>query len=121
METIFVVDDIDVNLVVAEEALSEQYNVITFGSAELMFEALEDIIPSLILLDIMMPEMDGFAALKQLKSNPNYARIPVVFLTGKNDDATKSRGFEMGIADFIIKPFSEQLLLNCVETYMLTV
>ncbi|MCL2755379.1 MAG: response regulator, partial [Oscillospiraceae bacterium] len=122
--TIFVVDDSNVNLVVVQEALAGQYRVAAFSSALLMFEELEKTspsLPSLILLDIMMPEMDGFAALERLKSTPEYAGIPVIFLTGSNNEADKERGFEMGIVDYITKPFSEPLLLNCVETCMLSV
>ena len=118
MKTIFVVDDNNVNLLSAAEALSKYYKIFTLPSALSMFELLEDITPDLILLDIMMPEMDGFEALKILKSSGRYADIPVIFLTSRNDTATESHGFEMGVIDFISKPFSEPVLVNRIKTHL---
>ena len=84
-KTVFIVDDNDTNLAMAKSALKEQYRVMTLPSAEKMFALLEKIKPDLILLDIEMPEMDGFEALQLLKDNEAYADIPVVFLTGMTD------------------------------------
>jgi len=83
-----------------------------------MFELLENVTLDLILLDIMMPEMDGFEALKLLKSNDRYIDIPVIFLTSRKDESTESLGFEMGVVDFISKPFSEPVLLNRIKTHL---
>jgi putative two-component system response regulator len=83
--TIFVVDDNDTNLSTAEAALEEQYRVMTLPSAAAMFELLEELSPDLILLDIEMPGMDGFEALRRLKANELLAGIPVIFLTGMVD------------------------------------
>ena len=118
MKTIFVVDDNNINLVTADETLSDSYNVFTLASASTMFDLLNDIIPDLILLDIMMPEINGFEALKRLKADERYMRIPVMFLTSKNDINTEARGFEMGIVDFITKPFSKLALLNRIKAYL---
>jgi len=118
MKTIFVVDDNDVNLLTAEETLSTQYRVFTLPSASDMFELLNDIVPDLILLDIMMPEMDGFEALRLLKATSRYAYIPVIFLTGLNDSGTEALGLEAGAVDFISKPFSEPVLLNRIKTHL---
>jgi len=118
MKTIFVVDDNGINLMKADEALMDHYNVITISSAFTMFELFEDIIPDLILLDIMMPDFNGFDALKQLKADERYKEIPVVFLTGVNDDAEEVRGYEMGVVDYIKKPFSNPVLLDRVKTVL---
>ena len=118
MKTIFVVDDNNVNLLSADKALSKYYRVFTIPSASGMFELLENVKPDLILLDILMPEMDGFEVLKILKSNIMYAEIPVIFLTSKNDESTESMGFEMGVVDFISKPFSEPVLINRIKTHL---
>jgi putative two-component system response regulator len=83
-----------------------------------MFALLEKIKPDLILLDILMPEMDGFEALQGLKNNASYAAIPVIFLTGMADPVTEARGFELGVVDFITKPFSEPVLLNRIKTHL---
>ena len=118
MKTIFVVDDNNVNLLSADEALSSHYRVFTMPSASSMFELLDDIIPDLILLDILMPEMNGFETLKLLKSNTRSSGIPVVFLTSRNDASTESLGFEMGAVDFITKPFSQPVLLNRIKSHL---
>jgi len=118
MKTIFTVDDNHVNLVIAEEALSEYYNIYTLSSAALMFDLLNDIIPDLILLDILMPDISGFEALQRLKADERYSNIPVMFLTGKNDAETETLGFEMGVVDFISKPFSIPVLLNRIKTHL---
>jgi len=118
VKTIFIVDDNDVNLIAAEKTLSKYYNVYTLPSAADMFELLNDIIPDLILLDIIMPEMDGLEAMAKLKVNTRYLDIPVIFLTNKNDSVTETLGFEMGAVDFISKPFSESVLLNRIKTHL---
>jgi putative two-component system response regulator len=83
-----------------------------------MISLLEKITPDLILLDIEMPEMDGFETLLYLKSSPLYADIPVIFLTSQTDVAVETRGFEQGVVDFITKPFSPPVLLNRIKTHL---
>jgi putative two-component system response regulator len=118
MKTIFAVDDNLTNLVMAKNTLEGRYRVLTMPSASKMFMLLEKIIPDLILLDIEMPEVDGFEALLSLKSNSLYANIPVIFLTGHTDAVTETRGFELGVVDFITKPFSPPVLLNRIKTHL---
>jgi putative two-component system response regulator len=118
MKTIFLVDDSDTNLATAEEALEKQYNVMTIPSAKKMFSLLEKITPDLIMLDIEMPEIDGFESIKLLKNNYSYMDIPVVFLTSRNDAAVEAHGFELGAVDFITKPFSAPVLLNRIKTHL---
>lgn len=114
-KTIFVVDDSDINLSMAKKSLEEHYRVLTMPSAKKMFAILEKITPDLILLDIEMPEIGGFEALISLKSNPSYSGIPVIFLTGYTDNTIEARGYELGIADFITKPFSTHNLIDCIK------
>ena len=117
-KTIFVVDDNDTNLAMAKEALKEQYRVMTLPSAAKMFSLIEKITPDLILLDIEMPEMDGFEALDLLKHNGAQADIPVIFLTSMTDAEVEVRGFQLGVIDFITKPFSAPVLINRIKTHM---
>jgi putative two-component system response regulator len=117
-KTIFVVDDSNTNLLMAEEALEEKYRVMTMPSAAKMFTLLEKVTPDIILLDIDMPEMDGFEALRRLKSMSAHAGIPVIFLTAKTDSSTEVLGFELGAVDFITKPFSAPVLLNRIKTHL---
>jgi len=118
MKTIFVVDDNTVNLMTADKTLSDWYNVVTFASASTMFEFLNNTIPDLILLDIMMPDIDGFETLNRLRANKQYSKVPVIFLTSKNDAVTEALGFEMGVIDFVSKPFSGPVLLNRIKTHL---
>jgi len=117
-KTIFIVDDSDTNLSMAKEALKEQYRVMTLPSAAKLFTLLEKIKPDLVLLDIEMPEMDGFEALKRLKGNSEHANIPVIFLTSMTDATVEVAGFQLGVVDFITKPFSEPVLLNRIKTHL---
>jgi putative two-component system response regulator len=118
MKTIFVVDDSDTNLSMAEAVLEDQYRVMTMPSASKMFTLLEKVTPDLILLDIEMPVMDGFETLKKLKFESLWADIPVVFLTGRNDAEVEARGLEMGAVDFVTKPFSAPVLINRIQTHL---
>ena len=115
---IFVVDDCDTNLASAEDCLEDFYEVITLPSGSRLFEMLTKMRPHLILLDIDMPEMDGFEALHLLKTNKEYSPIPVVFLTGSGDVHMESKGFESGAVDFISKPFVAPVLLNRIKTHI---
>jgi putative two-component system response regulator len=118
MKTVFVVDDSDTNLSMAESALENLYRVMTMPSAAKMFSLLEKVIPDLILLDIEMPETDGFTALRKLKTINAWANIPVMFLTGRNDSEVEVQGFELGAIDFVTKPFSESVLINRIKTHL---
>ena len=117
-KTIFVVDDNDINLSMAKEALKDLYRVMTLPSAAKMFSLMEKITPDLILLDIEMPEMDGFEALGILKSSEEYADIPVIFLTSITDAVVEAKGFQLGVIDFIAKPFSAPVLINRIKTHL---
>ena len=118
MKTVFVVDDSSINLSMADDALSDHYDVITIASASIMFDLIDNIMPDIILLDIMMPDIDGFEAMGRLKENDKYKKIPVIFLTSKDDKATESLGYEMGAVDFIKKPFNKQMLLDRINSLL---
>ena len=117
-KTIFVVDDSIVNLSLAEKVLEEQYEVITMTSAAKMFLLMEKIVPDLILLDVAMPELSGFDALKQLKTNNKFKDIPVIFLTALTDSYNEAYGIELGAVDFITKPFSAPVLLHRIKHHL---
>jgi len=117
-KTLFVVDDQNVNLMKAEEALQSLYNVLTIPSGGRLLTMLKKKRPHLILLDIEMPEMDGFEVLTYLKNNKEYSDIPVIFLTSIRSSDVEVKGFEMGVVDFIIKPFQDSVLLNRVKLHI---
>ena len=116
--TIFVVDDNHTNLAMVKEALKGQYRAMTMPSAERMFSLIEKVKPDLILLDIEMPGMDGFEALKRLKKTEGQADIPVIILTSVVDPSMEVRGFQLGAVDFITKPFSALVLVNRIKTHL---
>jgi len=115
---IFVVDDSDTNLAIAKQVLEKQFKVMTVPSGERLFSLLEKFRPDLILLDIEMPVMNGFDVLERMKATENLKDIPVVFLTSLRDPKVEVRGLEMGIIDFISKPFSGPVLLNRVKVHI---
>ena len=118
MKTVFIVDDNATNLVTAKNALTGVYKSYALPSAEKMFQLLEKITPDLILLDVEMPEMDGFEALSVLKADEKLKTIPVAFLTAKYDVESELKGFEIGAIDFINKPFSPPVLIKRIETHI---
>jgi len=118
MKVIFIVDDSAVNLTKAKQALEGSYRVLTLLSAAKMFTLIEKVTPDLILMDIEMPEMDGFTALQKLRENKNTEHIPVMFLTAFGDEAREVRSLELGAVDFVTKPFSTSVLLNRISRHL---
>jgi putative two-component system response regulator len=116
---LILVDDNPVVLKLARNALMDNYDIITVPSAEKLFQAMEIFVPDLILLDVLMPEMSGYEAIKILKSNPTTSNIPVIFLTSQNDPSHELEGLDLGAIDYIAKPFSSQLLQKRVDIHML--
>jgi putative two-component system response regulator len=116
---IILVDDNMANLAAGRNLLKVYYEVYPAPSAAKLFEILENVIPELILLDIEMPEMNGYEAIKKLKSDDRFSDIPVVFLTSKTDEGSELEGFNLGAVDYIFKPFSGPLLLKRIETHLL--
>ncbi|MCL1908397.1 MAG: response regulator [Holophagaceae bacterium] len=115
---IMIVDDNIANLKVAKNALAQSYDVFTVLSAAKMFDMLQRNKPSLILLDIDMPEMDGFEVIKLLKAEPSTQDIPVIFLTGRGEPENEVKGLHLGAIDYISKPFSPQILDRRVELHL---
>jgi len=118
---IIIVDDIIANLDQGKNILRTFYEVYPAPSAAKMFEILEKITPDLILLDINMPEMNGYEAIKKLKSDERYTGIPVIFLTALTDSNSEVEGFDLGAVDYVTKPFSAPMLLKRIEKELLLV
>jgi len=119
--TIILVDDNVSNLTQGKNILQAHYKVYPAPSAAKLFKTLEMITPDLILLDIRMPEMNGYETIKKLKSDPRYEDIPVIFLTGLDEVDREVEGFDLGAADYITKPFSAPLLLKRIAKELLIV
>ena len=118
---VFLVDDVRANLTMGRDLLKTFYEVYPVQSAAGLFELLEDVTPNLILLDIEMPEVNGYEALRRLKADKRYADIPVIFLTSKSDAESEMEGFDLGASDYMTKPFSGPLLLKRISHQLLLV
>jgi putative two-component system response regulator len=113
-KTILVVDDSPQSLLIVAELLSEFTLKIATG-AEFAFKIIDSGIPiDLILLDIVMPKMDGFELAGRLKMNPATANIPIIFLTADRDVKNFIRGFDLGAEDYIMKPIEPKEVLHAV-------
>jgi class 3 adenylate cyclase len=116
---ILVVDDTPANIQAVTAILREhgyQISVATNGRQAL--SVLERVQPDLILMDVLMPEMDGFEACRRIKHTPAYQHIPLIFLTSKTDATDIVRGFELGAVDYVPKPFNAYELLARVNTHL---
>jgi putative two-component system response regulator len=117
--TVLVVDDMPDNLRLMSDLLKDVYNVKVSRSGETAIDIVNsNIQPDLILLDIMMPEMDGYEVCSHLKSNPKTEKIPVIFLSSKNEVSDERKGFELGAVDYITKPISPSIVLSRIKTHL---
>lgn len=115
-KVILMVDDVKLNHETARCVLEDTYELYEALSAAEAFDILEKVTPDLILLDIIMPVMDGYGMLKCLKEDPRFKNIPVVFLTADARPETEVEGFNKGIVDFITKPFVPIVMKKRIET-----
>jgi len=118
MARILIVDDSIVILKQVSSLLSADYDVMTAKSGAEALQMCVQEKPNLILLDINMPEMDGFETLARLKSNPYMANTPVIFLTGNDAIETEIRGLQSGARDFLIKPVEQRLLKHRINLHL---
>lgn len=115
MKHILIVDDSRTNLLAAQDALAGKYKVTALGSGKDALEFLEKETPDLILLDIIMPVMDGFEVMKRIKEQEKYADIPIIFLTADNEASTEIKCLENGAWDFISKPFVPMVMCSRIS------
>jgi PleD family two-component response regulator len=108
--SVLIVDDDSSYLLELTQILQSEYIVFAAKDGEAALAAAEKYQPDVILLDIMMPDMDGYAVLASLKANEKTQNIPVIFVTGLNDRAAEEKGLVLGVADYITKPFSPAII-----------
>lgn len=116
--TILVVDDAAENLMIMESILAKDYSLKLFNESSKALDYAFANPPDLILLDIMMPNIDGFETCRRLKANPKLVDIPVIFITSKNEDEYEEQGFSVGASDFIHKPINAPILIARVKTHL---
>ncbi|MBX9915142.1 MAG: two-component system response regulator [Pseudomonadaceae bacterium] len=116
--TLLVVDDTPANLTLISELLAEQYHVRVATSGEKALSLAQRSLPDLILLDVMMPDMDGYEVCRRLKSDERTCAIPVLFLTAKHQPEDERNGLELGANDFLSKPINPPVLLARVQNQL---
>lgn len=116
---IFIVEDTGLLVTLLCQILEEEdYEIQVAMDGEEALTKIESFMPDIILLDIMLPKIDGFTVCKKIKSSPKTKEIPVIFLTGKAALEDIVKGFELGAVDYITKPFEETVLLARVHTHL---
>ena len=115
---ILVVDDDSANLMLAQRILGGEFRIAAANSGEAALRYLEQKSPDVILLDIKMPDMDGFETMEKIKENEEKAMIPVIFLTADKSVETETKCFQAGAFDFVGKPFVPDILLSRVKRAM---
>ena len=117
---LLLVDDDPENIEIVNSILGEEYEIrVAKNGVKALELANMDPRPGLILLDVVMPHMDGYEVCKHLKADPKTRVIPVIFLTGKTDVADETHGFEVGAVDYIHKPFSPPIVKARVRTHLM--
>ena len=117
-KSILMIDDVKLNLASARDVLKDEYVLYEAGSAQEGFAILEHTLPDLILLDINMPEMNGYEMICKLKESRRLRSIPVIFLTGETETSSEIRGFDLGAVDFITKPFVAPVMKRRIKTQL---
>jgi putative two-component system response regulator len=118
-QKIMLVDDNIANLTAGKNMLKDKYEVFSVPSGSKLFDLLDHVEPDLILLDVEMPEMNGYEVIQKLRSNSKFAHIPVIFLTSMTDEGSELEGLTLGAIDYVTKPFSAPLLLKRLENHLL--
>ncbi len=113
---ILIVDDVKSNIDILMQFLKDDYSLIPALSGAKALNILERIEVDLILLDIMMPEMDGYEVCQRIKTQEKTKDIPVLFITAKSDKQSIDRAFKVGGIDYVIKPFQEENILEKVSS-----
>lgn len=117
-ERILVVDDDFMNLKAVEYILRNEFEVICVNSGAECLSFIQETVPDMILLDLYMPDMNGFEVLERLKSDDRCKDVPVIFLTADDDKQTEVKGFQAGALDFVTKPFIAEIVRQRVNRLM---
>lgn len=116
--TILVVDDVASNLMLLNQTLADEYRVLAATHGQKAVEIAIAQQPDLILLDVMMPDVDGYEACAQLKANPATRDIPIIFITALHEEADETKGLELGAIDYITKPFSPAIVRARIKNHL---
>ena len=117
-KTIMIVEDEKANIDILLEAFKDQYQVMVALNGKTALKAIKSNQPDLILLDIMLPKLNGYQVCKRLKNNPKTAAIPIIFVTSMTEDTDERKGLELGAIDYITKPFNIPIVKARVENHL---
>ena len=117
-QTILAVDDTPENLDILKGILTPEYRVKAAINGKMAVKIAQTQQPSLILLDVMMPEMDGYEVCRKLKSDPETEKIPVIFITALSEVGDEQNGFDVGGVDYITKPVTPSIVQARVKTHI---
>ncbi|MDW6093926.1 two-component system response regulator [Vibrio rhizosphaerae] len=117
-DTVLIVDDNAENRALLGEVLKPYFHVLITTRGDQAIKVCQKHLPDIVLLDIMMPEMDGYEVCRRLRADPRTQTIPVIFLTAKSQIEDEQRGFDAGAVDYILKPISPPILLARVHTHL---
>jgi PleD family two-component response regulator len=117
-KTLLVVDDMIESLTILVQVLGKHYRIRVATSGKAALRQIELETPDLVLLDVEMPDMDGFDVCKIMKDREQTREIPVIFLTGVTDDSSKERGLRLGAADFLNKPVDFEILISVISRHL---
>lgn len=120
MHKVMIVDDNMTNLIMAKKALEDVYEIVPVSSGTTALEFLKDMpeLPDLILLDVDMPDINGFYVISEIKNMPKLTGVPVIFLTAMDDPATEVEGYNLGAVDYIKKPYTTLLLRKRIDVHI---
>ena len=113
-----IVDDVEINRVVLRQFFKDEYTIIEASNGKEALSIIDQQPVSIVLVDLVMPVMDGFEVLSRMKSRDDYMNIPVVVMTSANDDSSEAKAMEMGAADFIVKPYNPTIVRCRIKNVM---
>ncbi len=117
-DKILIVEDNQINLDIFVEILEDDYDLRIATDGEQALDLVEDYMPDLILLDVMMPTMDGYEVCERIRSNNNLQNIKVIMVSARAMESERKKGLDSGANEYITKPFDEDILVGMVKSFM---
>ena len=116
--TVMIVDDAEINLLMLHEIMSSEYNVVSANSGKEAIQLMENQLPDIVLLDLNMPDMNGFDVLQRMKETPKLSGVLVIFVTAETETYMEEKGLDMGAVDYVHKPYNERIIKYKVRNHL---
>ncbi len=117
-ERILIVEDNDVNLDIFEEIFEDDFELMMVNDGQQALDVITDYMPKLVLLDVMMPNIDGYEVCKRIRANDKLKHIKVIMVSARAMESERKKGIEIGADEYVTKPFDEEILLEMVKSYV---